>query len=357
MAIPFLCEVKHHTALQSLARALEKSSSRTIEPSTTNDNGTSRSYGYHTTIFALTLHDLHRRPVRVDVPTERKLDQHNIAKVLAQCENLQTVRIASVTLDLPLHPTLHRLQSLRSLELDAVSQPLLYNGLKHLERLTIGDSPNAAFRDHTVDFLSFPHLHNLRMCELLDSMMPDWIRRWGIPALKRVTLEMKMDDSIWGLSVASFFTAHGEKIRLLDVSQSATYINLNFLPQTPHLEHLTLFFMVLNEFAAEAHPLTVGNLVKLDVRTSLLDRVVVAPPISTNLTMCMTWLTEIFEPQPRLRIIFRSLEELQMVDLANEELMGIGWTSNLAVWNRWVADCKGIGLKITDRTGAFLEFR
>jgi hypothetical protein len=350
--------VKHHRALHSLAQALKKSkksSSRTTDPSTGTDNGTYRSYGYHTLRFALILYNLDRRTDRIDPRTEWKLDQQNFTQVLIQCENLQTVRIASFTPYLPLHPkSLHRLKIVRSLALDTDSEPILLSGSEHLESLTVVETNGR--RRYDTDFISFPRLHTLRMW-ILGSTIPDWIAHWELPSLKRVTVELRMDEPLWGFLLTRFFAAYREKIQFLDVSPSSENISLSFLSQLPCLEHLALYHAQLSGLAAEAHPLTVGNLVRLDVRTSLSGRVLVTR--LEHVVACMTLLVETFQPRPRLRIIFRSLKELQLIDVANEEISSMDHQSDerTALWNNWVADCKGIGLNVVDCTGAPLEFK
>jgi hypothetical protein len=261
----------------------------------------------------------------------------------------------------PLHPTaLHRFQNLRSLELDITSQPIIFHGSESLESLTIVDISAEGFREDSSDSVSFPRLHTLRMCGLLDAMIPDWLVHWELPSLKRVTCESgdlyknEPEELPWVLTVPRSFTVHGKTIRSLDISfvSSRHNISIRALPQSSCLEHLVLHHTLLSGLVMEAHPLTVANLARLDVRMSSIDNWLL---LISDLATCMGSLLQSFQPQPELRLIFPSLKELHLVDIAKEETRDKG-LDTWEAWNLWLANCTNMGLKVVDCAGEALKF-
>jgi hypothetical protein len=351
IATPFLYEdvrLRNHFSLGVFARSLQSSTDAAGLP----DHPIHQSCGHFTQRLRITLHQWDRISRNAE-PEDESVDLGNLNIILTLYKNLKQGHVAgfpmfdrSAKLSAPAK---QNLLSLQSLYLDSVHlDGELLDGTDNssqLEILNIDDEERSDGRGYGFPMtksLSFPRLHTLRLFGMMEEDLPDWISSWDLPALRRVTFGVMIDDSDWDSIPFTFFGKYGPSIVLLDYSPTSIRTSLSFLQHCQSLEHLVLHYASLGHVTSVLSLLP--SFVKLDIRLHQTSHC--PSPWTSNFRMAtflkqfQAFTERIFQPD-----YIAHLEILHLSDMRNDWIEEHTWSpGEIRQWQGWIEVFKDLGI-------------
>jgi hypothetical protein len=295
-------------------------------------------------------------------------DVSGLDTVLASCKNLQALQLINFHAETSMPFRLgdqakRRLLSLHTLELGTKPLALTLirdaDGSKGLQALSFLDDVKILDRGNYLiesESLSFPNLAAINLFEVESPLVANCVSTWHLPVLQKVTLGViSVSNYNFEAIFRKFMIAHGPNIRSLDYSPSKENVELELLSECSSLEHLAIYYSLLQALLTATAQLGRSTLIRLDIRLwARCRRVVKVGSTATERASVQGFMASFScflsaLSQPPLRESFTSLKVICLFDMDDSDLMSWQWTEgDVGKWRSWIETCESLGIRLED---------